>query len=340
MTFIDFVYIKYKLEDIPKYYINSLIKEVFIQNDDIYLHILDSIHYYSLKEKNFDLYNKIYERSKEHYEKYINKLDLNNLPIIFLEYNVTISKYVLINGKHNFSIILFNNYLNINNLYNNCNIIYPKIIIDKIENKIKETTKRTFYNGWNNSRYQLSGYHSLNIHNININGQRRPKLRIKQITNYYDFENKIVLDLGCNIGGMLLHLPKIKKGIGIDFDELCIKCGNYITDILKFNDLSFYKYDLNNFLIKEFINSLNIEKIDIIFLLSLGSWIKNWKKLYIDCIYYSNYILLETNNDIEGKEQLELFDKFNCNINMISENSYDDQTNNYGRKLFLIKTNN
>jgi hypothetical protein len=338
MTFIDYIYIKYKLEDIPKDYINSLIRQVFIHNNEIYLHILDSIHYYCLKENKFDLYNKIYERSEENYEN-IYKLDYNNLPELILEYNVTISKYVLINGKHNFCVILLNNSSNIDNLFYHCNIIYPKIIVDKIENKIKDTTKKIFYNSWTNYRKQLSGYHSIDIHNININGQRRPKLRIKEISKYYDFENKIVLDLGCNIGGMLLHLPKIKRGLGIDYDKLCVDCGNYISNILKFNELSFYKYDLNNFLIKEFINSLNIEKIDIIFLLSLGSWIKNWEKLYIDCVKYSNHILLETNNDHEGKEQLELFNKLNCTINIISEYSYDDQTNNYGRKLFLIKKN-
>jgi len=340
MSFIDFVYIKYELKDIPNDYINNVKKEVFIQDNSIYLHIFDSIHYYSLKEKNFDLYSKIYEQSKEFYENYINKLDLKNLPTLCLEYNENILKYILINGKHNLCIILFNRYLNINNLYNNFNIIYPKTIINKIENKIKDTTKTTFYNGWTNNRKQLCGYHSINIHNININGQRRPNLRIKEIIKHYDFEDKTVMDLGCNIGGMLLHLPKIKKGVGVDFDKTCVDCGNYITDILKFNDISFYKYDLNDYSIKEHIELLNIKNLDIIFLLSLGSWIKNWEKLYIECLKYSNNILLETNNDKEGEEQLKLFNTLKCDINMISENSYDDQTNNYGRKLFFIKKQN
>ena len=84
------------------------------------------------------------------------------------------------------------------------------------------------------------------------------------------------------------------------------------------------------------MKNLNVEKIDMIFILSIGSWATNWKQLYIDCIKNSKNILLETNNDVEGKSQLELFSKYNCKIDIISENSLDDNTGNYGRKLYLI----
>lgn len=169
-------------------------------------------------------------------------------------------------------------------------------------------------------------------------GQRTSIKRIKTITNNYDFSDKIVFDLGCNIGGMLLHLPQIKKGVGIDFDESCIACGNYIANTLKFNDISFYTDDLNNFSLIDKMNEVNIKKIDIIFLLSIGSWATNWRELYIDCINYSKMILLETNNDTEGIPQLELFEEYNCKINLISNASLDDNTGNYGRKLYLINS--
>lgn len=333
------IYIKYNSQDIPTDFINKATNKVFKKDDLVYLQVYDSVHYVSLKDKNYDIYNKIYERIEECYEDYIKKLDLNNLRKINLEYNEEISKYVIINGKHNISIILLNKYLNIDNIYKNFNIIYPNTVINKIKNKIKASTTTKFYNGWNNKRKNLYGYHSINIHNINIDGQRTPKMRIKEIVKHYNFHDKTVLDLGCNIGGMLLHLPKIKKGIGIDYDVKCIECGTYITNILKFNDLHFYKYDLNNYSINKHIKDLNIEKLDIIFLLSLGSWVKNWKKLYIESVKCSNTILLETNNDTEGVEQIKLFKELNCEINVISTNSYDDKTKNYSRKLYLIKNN-
>ena len=71
----------------------------------------------------------------------------------------------------------------------------------------------------------------------------------------------------------------------------------------------------------------------------ITEWIQNWKKLYIDCIKNCKYIVLETNNHIEGIPQLELFRYYNCIIDKISNSSDDDTTNNHGRKTYLISTN-
>ena len=318
---------------------------IFISEPHHCFHIFDTIHYNSLLKDNYELYNKLiistnqYEHTEEKFKSLLNNFDINKMNKIDLVYDQKIDKYIITDGIHRVCILLFKNIFTERIPTKYFNIIYPEAVINKINNLITQTTYDKHYNGWNNNRSNVNGYHSLNIFNINSKGQRTPITRIKTILEHYDFTDKIVFDLGCNIGGMLLHLPELKKGIGIDFDETCITCGNYITNTLKFNDLYFYKYDLNNFSLQDKMKKLNLEKIDMIFILSIGSWATNWKQLYIDCIKNSKNILLETNNDMEGKSQLELFSKYNCKIDIISENSLDDNTGNYGRKLYLITRN-
>jgi hypothetical protein len=74
--------------------------------------------------------------------------------------------------------------------------------------------------------------------------------------------------------------------------------------------------------------------------LSLGSWVKDWRKLYINCIKQAKTIILETNNDTEGRPQLDLFKQYNCSIKLISTESRDDITGNIGRKTYIIDTSN
>lgn len=214
--------------------------------------------------------------------------------------------------------------------------MYSDKIIDKIKNNLINTVKKNHYNGWNNRT--TYGYHSFKIDNINFIGQRRPWIRLNKIKKIYNFDNKSLIDFGCNTGGMIFHLPELKSAIGLDYDKNCIKSCKYMSSILN-NDVS-YKFivqDLNFFDFDMFVKNNNIKKVDVIFLLSLGSWVKEWKKLYEECVKYSDTIIFETNNDIEGKPQLELFKHLNCNITLISDNSDDDITNNIGRKTYIIK---
>jgi hypothetical protein len=340
---VDNIYCKHWLKNNKLLeYINKTTYPVIINSPHHCFHIFDTIHYNSLLKDNYDIYNyliihtKQYEHSENNFKTLLNNFDISKINKINLEYDDKLDKYIVTDGVHRLCILLFKNIFTDKIPIEYFNIIYPQSVITKITDLLTITTNTKHYNGWNNNRPNMNGYHSLNIFNINLIGQRTPIKRIATIIKKYDFTDKIVLDLGCNIGGMLLHLPQIKKGIGIDFDETCINCGNYIANVLKFNDLNFYKYDLNNLSLIEKMNEFNIKNIDIIFLLSIGSWASNWKQLYSDCINNTKHILLETNNDIEGKPQLQLFKDYNCKIDLISEQSLDDNTGNYDRKLYLI----
>lgn len=216
------------------------------------------------------------------------------------------------------------------------NICYDKETIEEIKQRLQITTTKNHYNGWNNRT--LYGYHSFNIGNLQLNGQRNPIQRINIMKKYINFNNKTIIDFGCNTGGMILHLPELDNAIGMDFDENCIQNCQFISSLLKYNtQYDFRVQDLNQFSLTSFLSEKGSIKIDIIFLLSLGSWISNWKELYTACVSNSDIIVLETNNDREGEPQLELFKYLNCDITMISDASYDDITNNTGRKTYIIK---
>ena len=198
-----------------------------------------------------------------------------------------------------------------------------------IKNELIKTTGYQKDNNWSNNRTKY-GYHSFIFEDINIIGQRNPQIRLDKMRKFIDFNKKTVIDIGCNTGGILFHLNEISYGIGYDFDKKTIKTANNIKKILNKNNLHFYVKDFD----KERL--MLDDKVDFIFLLSLGSWIKNWKFLYEDALKYTNNIILETNNDKEGESQLLFFRNNNLNIILISDKSDDDITGNTLRKTYLI----
>ena len=222
------------------------------------------------------------------------------------------------------------------NIIRYLDIEYSRNIIKLIKEKLSNTTKIKHFNGWYNRT--LYGYHSFDINNIKLIGQRNPNIRLKKIKEYINFENKTLIDFGCNNGGMIFHIPELRKAIGIDFDANCIKSCEEMSLLLGYDiEYKFKRQDLNKFDLIKYLYEEEMNKVDIIFLLSLGSWVKNWEKLYKDSLKKSEIIVLETNNDKEGLPQLELFRKLECEIIMISDKSDDDMTGNIGRKTYLIK---
>jgi len=306
--------------------------------------IEDSIHYNALKTNDYTFYSYYvtttnqYEHSVEKFKDLLNNFSLKNMEPIKIKFNNKLKKYIIIDGVHRLSLLVFKKYINTAIDLKYLEITYDNTSINDIKQKLSNTTNQTFYNNWNNRSH--FGYHSFNISNINIAGQRRPLLRLNIIKKFVDFNNKTVIDFGCNTGGMLLHLPEIQEGYGLDYSDKCITAANYIKNILGYNNkLHFILQDLNKFSMLNFIKTYNLSnKIDIIFLLSLGSWIKNWETLYINAFKNSKIIILETNNDSEGIPQLELFKQLGGQISLICENSYDDTTNNFGRKAYKVIT--
>jgi hypothetical protein len=205
---------------------------------------------------------------------------------------------------------------------------------EEIKKCLTKTVNHVMYNGWSNSQTKY-GYHSYNFSDIEIKGQRNPIIRLNNFRNFFDFYDKNVIDFGCNVGSMLHHLVEIKAGLGFDYDLYCIEAAKDISNILGRRNLNFIKHDFDKDRYSDLLKCIYF-KPDVIFLLSIGSWVSSWLNLYEICLSYNCNIFLETNNEQVNILQLEFFKKRNLNIELVSDNSNDDITGNFGRKTYFI----
>ena len=303
-----------------------------------FVKIYNSIHYTTIMSNNYSIYNQYIETSgqPEHselkFKSLISNWDINKMDKI----NLTIDEDLMTvtDGVHRICVYLYkNNMKSVPIKY--LNIEYPENICKTIESALIKTTSDSHYNGWSNSRTKY-GYHSFNLFNINLTGQRNPKERLDIMRKHYSFDDKYIIDIGCNTGGMLFHCTEIKKGRGVDFDQKCIGAANTIKGCMCiFDHVNFIQRDLD----KENGDIIFSDgRADVVFLLSIGSWIKKWRELYTLVINNTDTIFLETNNKDEGVAQIKLFEDAGCKIEMISAESKDDITNNHGRATYLITT--
>ena len=95
-----------------------------------------------------------------------------------------------------------------------------------------------------------------------LTGQRNIEFR-KDFFNKEDFENKSVLDVGCNMGQMCQYAVSLgaKKVTGVDFDKEVIKKANALN---KSNKIRFISDDIDNY----FMHT-QLEEVDTILLLSV-----------------------------------------------------------------------
>lgn len=204
---------------------------------------------------------------------------------------------------------------------------------EKIKKLLNQTVGKIHYNGWNNRTEY--GYHSYKIGEVDIRGQRNPAKRIDAYKKYISFDNKIVVDFGCNVGAMLHHMPEVDCGLGFDYDHQCISAANEISKILNLKNLNFMKHDFDKDRYESLNNSLP-KFIDVALILSLGSWIQSWKDLYSLCLKKSKLVILEVNNKEEGAPQLDFFRSKGKQIEEIKNASLDDSTGNFRRKTYII----
>jgi SAM-dependent methyltransferase len=180
------------------------------------------------------------------------------------------------------------------------------------------------------------GYHTFNLGNKTLRGQRNPEERLKNVP--YDFTNKSVLDIGSNQGGMLNACANdIKFGIGVDYDARMINVANRIKEHKENRNLQFYVFDLENENLLYLQDFLPTDKVDICFLLSVCMWLKNWKELITFVQEISETLLFESNgSDIQQKEQIAYLKSIYREVLLINEISDDDPLQKK-RKLLLCK---
>lgn len=210
-------------------------------------------------------------------------------------------------------------------------------IQDQIIEQILTTRNYTMYNGWGNARTDY-GYHSFNLPGVDIKAQRTPSKRIEEFQKHINFNNKVVVDIGCNVGGMLFHIPNLRKGYGFDYDDKCIVAANNISNILNRPEISFSTIDLDKVPHSSLDNYVK-EKIDVVFLLSVGKWIASHRDLYRFFIEKGSDIIIELNNNRKDQKQLDVFREYGLNPQLIIQGSPDDNTedNKSHRATYLVK---
>ena len=172
----------------------------------------------------------------------------------------------------------------------------------------------------------ITGYHSLDINNYHFKGQRNPQKRFKNLP--ISLKGKSVLDIGCNQGGMLYTFSKeIKYGIGIDYDTRMINAANKIKSYTNSTNLDFYVFDLEKEPLSYINDFLPEDKVDIVLLLAICMWIKNWKEVIDFSVSISNMMIFETNGKPEQQnEQIDYLKQVYKNVNLINKKSEDDAT--------------
>jgi 2-polyprenyl-3-methyl-5-hydroxy-6-metoxy-1,4-benzoquinol methylase len=209
------------------------------------------------------------------------------------------------------------------------------VSINKIHQKILNVINYTKNSGaiYNGEGFE-SAYHSIEMDGKKYQGQRDNVWRLSKIP--YDFKDKVVLDIGCNMGGVLKTLSnQIKEGVGLDYDYRCINAANLIKAKEKLNNINYYLFNLEKEDLGFIKNFFLKEKVDLCFLLSVCMWIKNWKEVILFCSKLSSNLIFETNGSHNQQcNQVEMLEKLYSSIQVIYAQSFDDQTQHTRTLLF------
>jgi SAM-dependent methyltransferase len=179
-----------------------------------------------------------------------------------------------------------------------------------------------------------SGYHSIKIDDHEISGQRNPLIRFKDLP--FSLTGLSVLDIGCNQGGMLYAFAnEIKYGIGIDYDSRMINAANKIKSYSKVDNLNYYVFNLESENLEYINDFLPEDKVDVVFLLSVCMWIKNWKEVIDFSVNISDKLIFESNGKAEQQEeQINYLKRIYSKVELIHERSEDDPSQKMRQLLY------
>lgn len=182
-----------------------------------------------------------------------------------------------------------------------------------------------------------SAYHTINLNGRTFHGQRDPGARLNTVP--FSFSGASVLDIGCNQGGMLFQISdQIRRGVGIDHDHRMINAANRVRAYKGISHLDFYVFDLEKEDLRLLDNFTSGGKIDIIFLLSVCMWIRNWRDVILRLSQMADNLLFESNGTPQQQEDQTCFLRgIYKTVELIRRSSPDDpgQTK---RALYLCRT--
>jgi SAM-dependent methyltransferase len=140
-------------------------------------------------------------------------------------------------------------------------------------------------------------YQSFDV--IGLRGQRNTRKRLSSYPIDFIRNTDQVLDLGCNMGGLLLTLSTNKnlkqtKFIGIDIDSEMIEIANILKEVKPNSNVSFLHRGLDDF-VRE-----NQLRFDFIFALAVDYWVGDEIDIFFGKLSQlagpNGKVLLESNN--------------------------------------------
>lgn len=183
-----------------------------------------------------------------------------------------------------------------------------------------------------------AGYHEITIHGETFAGQRSPQERLQHIP--IDFHGKSLLDIGCNQGGMIFALQEqVKWAVGVDYDYKMINACNFINNAFGTPESRFYVFDIDKDPHDLLLDFLPENRVDIVFLLAVCMWVKNWRDLIRFCARISDQMVFETNGtDKQQRDQIKFLNETYSSVKLLSSSSSDDDARN--KRQLLIASNN
>jgi SAM-dependent methyltransferase len=197
------------------------------------------------------------------------------------------------------------------------------------------------YTAINESSYSAKSfdgaYHTFAIPPFVFRGQRDPSKRLKTIP--IDFTGKRILDLGCNQGGMLLHLSnKLLWGVGVDFDPKHINVANRIKSARGVANCDFYTFDLDRDPLDLLLDFLRDDNVDIVFLFALCMWLTKWREVIVHISKLTPVVVFESNGtEQQQNDQLNFLRSLFASVELLADRLPDDPQ--HPRKLFLATNN-
>jgi 2-polyprenyl-3-methyl-5-hydroxy-6-metoxy-1,4-benzoquinol methylase len=122
-------------------------------------------------------------------------------------------------------------------------------------------------------------YYTMDFEGYCFPGERPWNERWNKLKHLSDYSGKIILELGCNMGLLSIHLLKeagAAKCFGIDHDKKILESAKLISEVF---DVSPQLKQINFDSAKDWESDLLSQNIDIVFALNVLNWVNNKERL-------------------------------------------------------------
>ena len=163
-------------------------------------------------------------------------------------------------------------------------------------------------------------YYAIDFEGYHFPGERPWNERWNRLKNISGYSGKTILELGCNMGLLSIHLLKeagAAKCIGVDHDKKILDSAKLISDVFEVNPV-FKQINFDS--AKDWESDLSSNTIDIVFALNVLNWVNDKGRLLK---FLSNFpeIIFEGHDTTEVER--ERFEQIGFNI--IEEIGYSER---------------